>query len=97
MTVDRRLLAVCVAGALLGFTGCGEKKLDTKRVERFIKQGVERQHPDAKPVSVMCPKDRRRKKGDTFKCQVRGAKPSQRRLATVMQVDNKGNFRYAVP
>ena len=97
MTVDRRLLAACAAGALLGFSGCGEKKVSASKVEKAIKQGIERDNPGTKVVSVECPKDRRQKKGDTFKCQVRGSKPNQRALATVVQVDDKGGVRFSVP
>ena len=94
--MDRRLLAVCVAGALLGFAGCGEKTVPASKVEKAIKQGVERDNPGTKVVSVDCPKDRKVKKGDMFKCQVRGSKPNQRALATVVQLNDKGDVRYSV-
>ncbi len=95
--MDRRLLALSAAAALLGFAGCGESKLDPKVPEKDIKQGIEQQNPGTKVVSVMCPKDRPKKKGDTFKCQVRGSKPTQRALAAVTQTDNKGHIHYMVP
>ena len=95
MTVDRRLLAACAAGALLGFTGCGEEKLDTKRVVKFMKQGIERDNPGTKVVSIDCP-SRPRKKGDVFKCQVRGSRPNQRALATMVQLNDKNDVRYSV-
>lgn len=95
--VDRRLLGLSAAAALLGFAGCGDSKLDSKKVEKAIKDGVERENPGTKVVSVMCPKDRKLKKGDTFKCQVRGSKPQQRALATVTQTNDKGSVHYAVP
>jgi hypothetical protein len=95
--VDRRLLALGAAAALLGFAGCGESKLDSKKVEKAIKQGIERENPGTKVVSVACPSDRKLKTGDTFKCQVRGAKPSQRALATVTQTNGKGSVHYSVP
>ncbi len=97
MRVDRRLLALSTAAALLGFAGCGESKLDAKKVEKAIKQGIERENPSTKVVSVVCPKDRKLKKGDTFKCQVRGSKPTQRALATVVQTNAKGSVHYSVP
>ena len=96
MTLDRRVLAVCAAGALLGFAGCGDKTVDAKRVEKAIKKGVEEQNPGVKVVSVMCPSGRKAKKGDTFKCQVRGSKPNQRALANVVQLNDKGDVRYSV-
>ena len=95
--MHRRLLALCAAGALLGLPGCGAKKLDPKPVEESIAKSVEHDHPEMKTVSVMCPKDRPKKKGDTFECQVRGSRPSERAVAAVTQVDEKGNVSYAVP
>jgi len=95
--VDRRPLSLAAAACLLAFAGCGETKLDTKKVEKVIKQGIERENPGTKVVSVMCPKDQPQKKGANFKCQVRGAKPTQRALAAVTQTDDKGNVHYMVP
>lgn len=97
MRVDLRLLSLVGGTFLLVFTGCGESKLDPKVPEKAIKQGIERDNPGTKVVSVVCPKDRPKKKGDTFKCQVRGANPAQRALAAVTQTDNKGNVVYMVP
>ena len=94
--MDRRLLAVCAAGALLGFAGCGEKKVSADKVEKAIKQGIERDNPGTKVVSVTCPKDRKAKKGDMFKCQVRGSRRNQRAQATVVQVNDKGDVHYSV-
>ncbi len=76
MTLDHRLLPLCVAGALLGFAGCGERQLNTAKVEKLIKQGFESQNLGLKGASVTCPKDRKVKKGDTFTCQLKGFKPS---------------------
>ncbi len=88
---------LCAPGALPGFAPCGEGELDMAAVEKAIKQNVERQHPAAKPVSAMCPERRQRRKGDTFKCQVRGAKRSQRAVATVTQLNSRGAVRFVVP
>lgn len=91
--MDRQLLTACAVSTLLGAADCGEAKLDAKQAEKAIKRDVERQDTDAAPVSVTCPTDRRQRKGDTFKCDVRGVRSSQHALATATQIDNKGTVR----
>lgn len=90
------LLVLCATGALLGFAGCGEKQLNTAKVEKLIKQTFESHNLARKGASVTCPKDRKVKKGDTFTCQLRGFKPSERATATVTQTDDKAHIKVEV-
>jgi hypothetical protein len=96
VTLDHRLLALCAVGALLGFAGCGEKQLNTAKVENLIKQGLESRNLALKGASVTCPKDRKVKKGDTFTCQLEGFKPSAGPTATVTQTDDKAHIKVEV-
>ena len=88
------------AAVALCAMGCGEdepRKLDTARVERGIADGIERDRPGTKVVSVTCPEDVELRKGGTFTCRVKGSKPGEDAIATVTQTDGEGRVRYRVP
>jgi uncharacterized protein DUF4333 len=87
-------VAAGIACVLLG--GCGEeKRLDTRKVERGIKRGVERDRPGVH-VTVKCPDGVKLEKGGKFKCRVVGS-GGEEAEATVTQVDDHGRVRYVVP
>ena len=93
MTRARALPALTLpALAALAFAGCGEKKLDTGKLEGKIKQGIEQQS-GVKIKSVDCPSDRKLKKGDRFKCSAKSTS-GQTIPVTVTQRDDKGNVFY---
>jgi hypothetical protein len=87
-----RLACLLPALAALAFAGCGEKKLDTGKLEGKIKQGIEQQS-GVKIKSVDCPSDRKLKKGDRFKCTATSTS-GQKIPVTVTQRDDKGNVFY---
>jgi hypothetical protein len=84
-------LASCLA---LGFAGCGEKKLNTSKLEDKIKQGIEQQ-AGVKVKSVSCPGDVKIKKGATFNCRATTTS-GQTAPVQVSQKDDKGNVTYQV-
>jgi Domain of unknown function (DUF4333) len=89
-----RLLIPLLAAFALGVTGCGDKKLDTKKLEGKIKDGIEKQ-AGVKIKSVDCPGDVKVKKGDTFNCKATTEK-GQSANVKVTQQDDKGNVNYQV-
>ena len=93
MTRYRLLLPLLGAGAL-ALAGCGDKKLDTGKLEGKIKAGIEKQ-AGIKIKSVDCPSDVKVKKGNTFKCKAHTT-TGQTAIVTVTQQDDKGNVSYQV-
>jgi hypothetical protein len=93
MTRYRLLVPLFAAGAL-AFAGCGDKKLDTGKLEGKIKDGIQKQ-AGVKIKSVSCPKDVKVKKGDIFNCKATTA-TGQTANVKVTQQDDKGNVHYQV-
>jgi hypothetical protein len=96
--VSRRPL--CAAVLALCAAGCGDdepRQLDTTRVEKGIAEGIERDRPGTKVVSVTCPENVELRKGGTFTCRVKGSKTGEDAVATVTQTDDEGRVRYRVP
>jgi hypothetical protein len=90
-----RLLACLVALATaLALGACGDKKLDTGKLEGRIKDGIEKQ-AGVKVKSVDCPDDVKIKKGDTFTCTATTTSGQKARVR-VTQQDDEGNVRYQV-
>ena len=81
----------CVA--LLG-TGCGDKNLNTSKLENEIKTRLERQ-VGLRISSVDCPGDVKVKKGDTFNCKLKTS-AGQSATVRVTQTDDKGHVTYRV-
>lgn len=94
MTRHRLVLPVLALGAL-AFAGCGDKKLDTDKLEGKIKDGIEKQVSGVKIKSVDCPSDVKVKKGDTFNCKAT-TQSGQTANVKVTQQDDKGNVNYQV-
>ena len=94
MTRHRLVLPVLAVGAL-ALAGCGDKKLDTDKLEGKIKDGIENQVSGVKIKSVDCPSDVKVKKGDTFNCKATTAS-GQTANVKVTQQDDKGNVNYQV-
>jgi uncharacterized protein DUF4333 len=93
MRRHRLLIPVLVAGAL-GVAGCGDKKLDTGKLEGKIKTGIQKQ-AGVKIKAVDCPSDVKVKKGDTFNCKAT-TQTGQSANVKVTQQDDKGNVNYQV-
>jgi hypothetical protein len=94
MTRSRSLPAFALAAlTALAVAGCGgEKRIDDKKLESKIKQGIESQS-GVKIKSVDCPGDRKLKKGDRFKCTARST-GGQTIPISVTQRDDKENVFY---
>ena len=94
--MPRSSLLACLAAlpAALVLTGCGDKKLDTDKLEGKIKDGIEKQ-TGVKVRKVDCPDDVKVKKGDTFTCKAITV-TGQVANVKVTQQDDKGNVRYQV-
>ncbi len=96
MPTTRSLAAlVAAAAASLVAVGCGEKVIDSGKVEKTIGRSVIDQ-TGARVKSVSCPKDQAAKKGDTFTCTV-VATDGTKGEATVTQKDDEGNLGTAAP
>ena len=95
MFFDRVLPVAAVCGAL-ALGGCGEEQLDMGKIEKGIKDGIEKQNPGTRVEAVDCPDDVEVKKGGTFDCKVKGAQKGQEATAKVTQTDDEGNVRYVV-
>jgi Domain of unknown function (DUF4333) len=93
MTRHRLLVPLLAAGAL-AVAGCGDKKLDTDKLEGKIKDGIERQ-AGVKIRSVDCPDDVKVKKGNTFNCKATTTS-GQTANVKVTQRDDEGNVNYQV-
>jgi hypothetical protein len=93
MTRHRLLLPLLAVGAF-AVAGCGDKKLDTGKLEGKIKDGIEKQ-AGVKIKSVDCPGDVKVKKGDTFNCKAT-TNSGQSAKVKVTQQDDKGNVNYQV-
>jgi hypothetical protein len=93
MTRHRLLLPLLAVGAF-AVTGCGDKKLDTDKLEGKIQDGIEKQ-AGVKIKSVDCPSDVKVKKGDTFTCKAT-TNSGQKANVKVTQQDDKGNVNYQV-
>ena len=89
-----RLLILLLAVGALGLAGCGDKKLDTDKLEGKIKSGIEKQ-AGVKIKSVDCPDNVKVKKGDTFNCKAT-TQTGQSANVKVTQQDDKGNVNYQV-
>ena len=90
----RPILLAPLAVCLLALAGCGDKKLNTDKLEGKIQDGIEQQ-AGVKVKSVDCPSDIKAKKGDTFTCKATTTK-GQTATVSVIQRDDKGNVRYQV-
>jgi hypothetical protein len=93
MTRHRLLIPLLAAGAL-GVAGCGDKKLDTGKLEGKIKDGIEKQ-AGVKIKKVSCPGSVKVKKGNTFNCKATTS-TGQTANVKVTQQDSKGNVNYQV-
>jgi hypothetical protein len=93
MTRHRLLLPLLAVGALT-VAGCGDKKLDTGKLEGKIKTGIEKQ-AGVKIKSVKCPGNVKVKKGNTFTCKAT-TNSGQSASVKVTQQDDKGNVNYQV-
>ena len=93
MTRHRLLLPLLAVGAL-AVAGCGDKKLDTGKLEGKIQDGIQKQ-AGVKIKSVDCPDDVKVKKGDTFTCKAT-TNSGQTAQVKVTQQDDKGNVNYQV-
>ena len=93
MTRHRLLVPLLAVGAL-AVAGCGDKKLDTGKLEGKIKEGIEKQ-TGVKIRSVQCPDDVKVEKGDRFTCRATTT-TNQRVVVNVTQQDDEGNVRYQV-
>lgn len=89
-----RLFAPLLAFGALAFAGCGDKKLDTGKLEGRIKSGIEKQ-AGVKIRSVDCPDDVKVKKGDTFNCKATTT-TGQTAVVKVTQQDDEVNVNYQV-
>ena len=83
-------LAAVLAVAL---PACGTTTLDSAKVERVIKEGIEKQ-TGPNTVEVECPKDIEAKAGGKFTCTAR-AQGSEAPVE-VIQRDDKGNIRWSI-
>jgi len=93
MTRHHLLLPLLAAGAL-GVAGCGDKKLDTGKLEGKVKDGIEKQ-AGVKITSVKCPSDVKVQKGNIFNCTATTT-TGQKANVKVTQKDDKGNVNYQV-
>lgn len=93
MTRYRLLVPVLAVAALAG-AGCGDKKLDTGKLEDRIKDGIQKQ-AGVQIRSVDCPDDVTVKKGDTFNCRATTTS-GQTATVKVTQQDDEGNVNYQV-
>jgi Domain of unknown function (DUF4333) len=89
-----RLLVVVPALAAFAVAGCGDKKLDTGKLEGRIKDGIEQQS-GVKIKSVDCPGDVKVKRGDVFTCRATTTS-GQPVPVRVTQRDDEGNVNYQV-
>jgi hypothetical protein len=89
-----RLLLPLLAVVAFAVAGCGDKKLDTDKLEGKIKTGIEKQ-AGVKIKSIDCPSDVKVKKGDTFSCKAT-TNSGQSANVKVTQQDDKGNVNYQV-
>lgn len=93
MTRYRLLVPLLAAGALAA-AGCGDKKLDTGKLEGKIRDGIQKQ-AGVKIKAVDCPEDVKVKKGDTFNCKATTTS-GQTANVKVTQQDDEGNVNYQV-
>jgi hypothetical protein len=89
-----RVLLALTAAAALALAGCGDKKLDTDKLESKIKDGIQKQ-AGVRVKSVDCPGDVKVKKGDTFNCKATTSS-GQTANVKVTQQDDEGNVNYQV-
>ena len=93
MTRHRLFLPV-LAAAGFAAAGCGDKKLDTGKLEGKIQDGIQQQ-AGVKIRNVDCPDDVNVKKGDTFNCKAT-TRSGQTANVKVTQQDDEGNVNYQV-
>jgi hypothetical protein len=88
-------VVLVLAPLAAGLAACGEKKLDTAKLERRLKAGIQQQQPGLRIRSVACPDDIEVRKGHKFTCQATSA--SGRKAAVrVTQSDEDANVTYQV-
>ena len=90
----RPILLAPLAVCLVAFAGCGDKKLNTGKLEGKIKDGIQKQ-AGVKIRTVECPGDVKVKKGDTFNCKAT-TRSGQTASVKVTQQDDEGNVNYQV-
>jgi len=78
------------AAALLGLTGCGEKQIDTAKLERKIADDSKKTRVPIKTID--CPGDVNIKAKDTFDCKATTNNGSV--TVRVTQTDDKANVTY---
>jgi hypothetical protein len=89
------VLAVGVAVASLVASGCGQTVIDAGKAQRFITTAVTKQ-AGVRVKSVVCPKNRKAKKGDHFQCTVTGT-DGTKGVVDIVQRDDKGNVHVSAP
>ena len=84
-------LAAAVVAALA--VACGTETLDSNRVERVIKEGIEKQSGPG-TIEVECPDDIEKRPGMRFTCTARtkGAEAP----VEVVQGNDEGNIRWEI-
>jgi hypothetical protein len=85
-------IAAC-ASLALGLAACGEKTINTGKLESKLKEGIQKQF-GIKVAKVDCPKDVKAKKGKTFTCSAHSASGQVQKF-TITQDDNEGHVHYA--
>jgi hypothetical protein len=91
-----RKFAACLPLALgaLAAAGCGAQNLNTAKLEREIKTGIESQS-GVRVSSVKCPSPVKIQQGNVFNCTATTA-GGQRATVRVTQRDSKGGIYYRV-
>ena len=75
----------------LGLGACGEKVVDTGKVETLVRDGAANKQLIR---SIDCPEEVKAKKGDTFECQLEISDGSKEAV-TIRQLDDDGTVRVA--
>jgi hypothetical protein len=84
--------ALVALGTVVGLAAC-KNKLDNKKLETAISDGMKAQSVPAK--SVTCPGDREAKKGDTFDCEA-VTEAGDKVKVKIEQTDDQGNVNWKI-
>jgi hypothetical protein len=86
-------LAAAVALAALPLAGCGDRVIDQKKAEKYVRNGLLSNGVAANRIkSVSCPSGVKVKKGKTFDCTATDTSGQSIRI-TLRMLDDKGTVK----
>lgn len=94
-TLSKALLAAAIGVVgLTGAAGCGEKVIDSTKVEDAINSDLEESGTASQVKSVECPEDEPSEDGHRFDCTLTGTDDSTAAVPVVVEDGEAGDIKF---